>query len=246
MKITIKKIYRKITDILFFKNKKEVELRFWKDMIDEYIKWYKGELPLLFGEKKPKENDKIIMKTLKDSAILTWHKIHQEKKYQEDLLLKENIFENKKILDIGSGPIPSATVFKNCDLYCLDPLIADYIKIGYPIHYYNQTKFICSNSEDIPVSDNFFDAIISVNAIDHVNDFYKTASEIKRVLKIGGTLRMHVHYHKKTKAEPIEINDEIMVKAFGWCQNFKKINESNSKHGYVLPKDGGLYTVWSN
>ncbi|MEI6191051.1 MAG: methyltransferase domain-containing protein [bacterium] len=246
MKIKFRKIYKKISSIVLLKSKKKVELEFWKEMVAEYTKWYKGGIESLFGEKNPEEKNKIYVNSIKDSAILTWHKIHQEQKYLEDLVLKENAFEGKKVLDIGSGPIPSATAFKNSDLYCLDPLLGDYINIGYPIHYYGQTKFICSHSENIPISDNFFDAVISVNAIDHVNDLLKTSLEIKRVLKEGGTLRMHVHYHKKTQAEPIEINDEIMKEIFSWCKNFKKISESNSKRGYTLSKGGGIYTVWSN
>ncbi|MCX6717342.1 MAG: class I SAM-dependent methyltransferase [Candidatus Taylorbacteria bacterium] len=114
------------------------------------------------------------------------------------------------------------------------------------MHFYGQTKFICSQSENIPINDNFFDVVISVNAIDHVDDLLKTSLEIKRVLKKDGILRMHVHYHKKTKAEPIEINDDIMKNVFSWCKNFNKISESNSKHGYVLSKGEGSYTVWSN
>jgi SAM-dependent methyltransferase len=243
---TFKKIYKKIISLLFFKSKEGVELGFWKDMIVEYIKWHDGKVETLFGEKPPEEINKIKKHSKKDSAILTWHKIHQEQKYLQDLMLTKDVFSGKKILDIGSGPIPSATVFEGSDLYCLDPLIGDYIKIGYPIHYYKQTKFVCSNSENIPIEDSFFDVVISVNAIDHVNDFMKTASEIKRVLKPEGKLRMHVHYHKKTRAEPMELNDKIMENAFSWCKNFKKINQSNTKRGYTISNKDEFYTVWSN
>ena len=246
IKIKLQKICRKLATILLCKNKKEVELEFWRNEITDYIRWRNGNIKSLYGEKNPDEKDKILAKSPKDSAILTWHKVHQEQKYLQDLKLQKNAFAGKKVLDIGSGPIPSATVFEDCDLYCLDPLLADYIKIGYPIHYYKQTKFICSDSENIPISDNFFDVVISVNAIDHVNDLFKTSLEIKRVLKTNGILRMHVHYHKKTKTEPIEINDEIIRNAFNWCENFKKIDESDSKRGYTLSKGEGIYTVWSN
>ena len=40
----------------------------------------------------------------------------------------------------------------------------------------------------MPFEDGFFDAVISVNAIDHVNDFAETAKEIKRVLKLKDDL----------------------------------------------------------
>lgn len=108
--------------------------------------------------------------------------------------------------------MPSGTVFQDVELYCLDPLYGQYISSGFPMHYYDRTHFINAPSENIPVEDNFFDVIISVNAIDHVDDFHDTAQELKRVLKPNGKFAMHVHYHKATAAEPIEITDEIFKK----------------------------------
>lgn len=226
--------------------KEDAELNFWKKFILELEAWYKGDIKLLFGEPSPSENGKVSAHTLKDSSILTWFNVHQKTKYLEDLILEKDSFSGMKILDIGSGPFPSALAFENCEVYCLDPLLPNYIKIGFPIHYYDRAKFIAGLSEDIPIKDNFFDAIISVNAIDHVNDIRKTALEIKRVLKPDGKLRMHVHYHKKTSAEPVEINDSIMFELFGWCKDFKKISESKNKRGYILSNDNESYSVWSN
>ena len=245
-KKAIRKIYHKIMVLCHLESKENVELSFWRNEIKAYMKWYSGELTSLYSESNPTEKDKIHTQSLKDSAILTWHKMHQETKYLDDLMLDRKAFADMKVLDIGSGPMPSGTVFGDCDLYCLDPLMAGYIKIGFPIHYYQNTKFISGPSENIPIANHYFDAIISVNAIDHVNDFLKTAEEIRRTLKPGGKLRMHVHYHKKTATEPLEINDEKMNEAFGWCQNFRKINESKTKRGYALNKKDELYTVWSN
>lgn len=234
--------------IIFFGiiTKRDAELNFWKKFLTEVEDWYTGNIKLLFGESSPSVKDKVVVFSLKDSAVLTWFNIHQKPKYLEDLIIDGNYFSGMKLLDIGSGPIPSALAFDNCEVYCLDPLIPDYIKIGFPIHYYDRAKFIYGFSENIPMNDNFFDAVISVNAIDHVNDFKKTSLEIKRVIKPGGKLRMHVHYHQKTSAEPIEINDHVMNEVFGWCPNFKKINESKNKRGYSLGDSGEIYTVWSN
>lgn len=69
-----------------------------------------------------------------------------------------------KLLDIGSGPMPSATCFKDCQLYCLEPLLPKYLEAGFPLHYYKNFKFIHGVSENIPIEDNFFDAVISVQA----------------------------------------------------------------------------------
>lgn len=244
----VKKSFGLVQTLLLQKliTKKYAELDFWNKFLPDLESWYRGDLKCLYGESNPLEKDKVPAHSSKDSAILTWFNIHQKQKYLEDLILDENYFSGMKLLDIGSGPMPSAIVFKNCEVYCLDPLLPDYIKIGFPIHYYDRAKFICGSSENIPMKDSFFDAVISVNAIDHVDNLYKTALEIKRVLKPGGKLRMHVHYHTKTSTEPIEIDDNVMRKIFGWCPDFKKINESKSKRGYLLDDANEFYTVWSN
>lgn len=221
-------------------------MKFWRAEIVKYQKWYRGELPELFRESSPSDEIKIFARNEKDSAILTWLKVHQEKKYMEDLELPRSAFSGMKLLDIGAGPMPSACVFENCEVYNLDPLLGEYVRLGFPLHYSPRAHFICAPSEDIPVEDGFFDAIISVNAIDHVDDLHRTAQEIKRVLKPGGKLRMHVHYHPKTDAEPIEIDDDLVHREFGWCSGLAKIGTSKKKRGFDLKDHREIYTLWSN
>jgi ubiquinone/menaquinone biosynthesis C-methylase UbiE len=228
------------------KRKNDGELEFWKNSIALYIKWYLGEIDELYGETHPSAAQKIKGFNLTDSAILTWGKIHQEAKYLQDLALPRESFSGMRLLDIGSGPIPSARAFDNCALYCLDPLLPSYLAIGFPIHYYERVKFVHACSEDIPFPNNYFDAIISVNALDHVDNFEKTTLEIRRVLKPGGKIRFHLHYHAPTKLEPIELSDSKIIDSFGWCPNFKKISESKKKHGTELQQGEGIYTLWSN
>lgn len=233
--------------IKYLKNisKYKAETYFWKNEINNLVKWYRGELKTYYMTPSPKDEEKVKTYVISHSAILTWLKLHQEPKYLEDLMLDKNVFSGQNVLDIGSGPFPSALVFGGINLYALDPLLPEYIKIGYPLHYYDRVKFIYGFSENIPIIDEFFDAIISVNSIDHVNDIYRTSMEIKRVLKIGGKIRIHVHYHSKKVTEPIELNDDIMIKAFYWCKDFKKINESMQKKG-SFAGEKEVYTLWSN
>lgn len=231
----------------FFKPKYDEEIHFWKEMYKKFILWYDGDLEPLYGEPKPKEEQKVKKFSKKYNALLTWLKIHQTPKYLEDLGLKDDVFKDLRILDIGSGPFPSAQGYKDCEVYCLDPLLPLYLQAGYPIHIYeNRIKYVFGFSENMPFEDNTFDAIISVNAIDHVDDFEKTVSEIQRVLRPNGKMRFHVHYHKKTKSEPIELNDKRVAAAFSWDKNFKKISESNKKRGNTMLDPDQLYTVWSN
>ncbi len=223
--------------------KQEAESNFWRDEIDRYIDWYNGRIEVLNNVFSPADCDKIKVSNLKDSAILTIHRLYTERKYMKDLQLNEAAFQNRRVLDVGSGPIPGATCFENADVYCLEPLLHEYLKVGFPLHYYNCT-FIHGYSEAIPCATGFFDAVVSTNALDHVENIEKTASEIKRVLKKNGLLRIEVHYHKPTKCEPIELNDDIILKCFDWA-GIKKISESQKSFTAELP-DGESFNLWSN
>jgi SAM-dependent methyltransferase len=58
-------------------------------------------------------------------------------------------------------------------------------------------------------------AAIAVYSIDHVDDFARAASELKRVLKPGGALRMEVHYHPPTRLEPQVLDDDNVLAHLG-------------------------------
>jgi SAM-dependent methyltransferase len=233
--------------ILTGKDKEFAEIKFWRRQIENYKNWYSGSLTELYGHSTPKEVDKVKAATNELSAILTFFKTHQMVKYEKDLLLNENDFIGMRLLDIGSGPFPSSLVFKDCETFSLDPLMDAYVAAGYPIHCYEQrARFVKSMAESMPFENGFFDAVISVNAIDHVNDFGETAKEIKRVLKPNGRFRMHVHYHPKTKAEPLELNDEVFLQHYSWVNNLKKISVSKHKIGTTIETENESYVVWGN
>lgn len=247
MSFFLKRKLERLIYILNGKDKEFAEIKFWRRQIEAYPKWFSGQIKELYGHPTPKEDQKIKAATLELSALLTFFNIHQKVKYINDLHLNENDFSGMKVLDIGSGPFPSSLVFNNCETYSLDPLHDAYIAAGYPIHCYDsRAKFVKSMAENMPFEDGYFDAVISVNAIDHVNDFEATAKEIKRVLKPSGKFRMHVHYHPKTKAEPLELNDEIFLKNYSWVSGLKKINVSKVKIGTTITDDRESYVVWGN
>lgn len=231
-------------NILKRKDKYDCELEFWKQEIEKYILWYTGKIQEHYGVPSPKSGEKVDVGILAHNAILTWTELHQKKKYLSDLALPANAFSGMKVLDIGAGPIPSATVFHETEVYCLDPLIPEYMRAGFPFHYTN-AKLICARSEKIPCVDSYFDAVISANALDHVDDFLQTAKEIKRVLKPNGMVRLHLHYHEATRTEPIELNDGIVKSSFIFC-NLAKIAESETKMGHVLQDSSEKYVLWSN
>lgn len=246
VKSLIKEKLEKAFGILTGKEKQNAEVRFWQKEINKYIAWYRGELAELYGHPSP-GIEKKVAPTEEIAAILTFFEVHQKPKYAVDLMLERDAFHGMKVLDIGSGPFPSGLCFADCELYCVDPLFDRYIGAGFPIHIYeNRCRFVQSSAERLPFDNGFFDAVISVNAIDHVDDFKAAALEIKRVLKPGGKFRMHVHYHPKTTAEPIELNDEIFIQHYGWVNDLKRLNESKQKTGTTLIGQNEKYVVWGN
>ena len=244
----VRKIFKKRTKEKKPVNKYDAELNFWRSEIERYGDWYNGKNSL-WGISSPQQNEKISsFKSLKENASVTWSKIYQEKRYLSDLGVGADYFEGMRVLDIGCGPLPSALCFSMCEIYGLDPLIEGYREIGFPIDKYSERyHFIQAKSEHIPFESNFFDAVISANAIDHVDDLEKTAKEIQRVLKKDGKLRMHVHYHSPKITEPIEIDDDIFRSLFGWVSNLEKKREFTTKDlGYTHAPQGEKYVLWGN
>ncbi|MCP4397498.1 MAG: class I SAM-dependent methyltransferase [bacterium] len=226
--------------------KYRAEEAFWIKEISRLVLWYHGQIKELYHTPSPTDEQKFRCHTIEHSAILTWFELHQKPKYAFDLQLPVDVFRGMRVLDIGAGPMPSAEVFEDCELYCLDPLIPNYVKAGYPLHCYRaNTRFVYGYVEQTPFQDDYFDAVIAMNAIDHIDDIYLAAQEIRRILKPNGIMRMHVHYHKKTKEEPLELHDEIIKKAFVDCHGFKKITEMDKKmSASALPSES--YALWSN
>ena len=101
------------------KEKNEASKEFRTKIVLEYEKWYRGEIDSLYGEISPSDIDKIKIGNIRENAILTWAHVHQKKKYLKELNLNKDVFTHQKILDIGSGGIPSALVFEQCEIYCL-------------------------------------------------------------------------------------------------------------------------------
>ena len=204
--------------------KQSCELWFWDQEIKVLTRWYEGKIAHHYGVPAPTDKMKIKDYDLTENAVRTWTNADFDK-YADRLLIPRDYFDGKRILDVGCGPIPYALVFTNCEIYGLDQLIDGYRELGYPLDKYSdRLTYIKGNAEDMPFEDNFFDAVISVNAIDHVDDFPVAAKEIARVLRPEGVLRIEVHYHKSTTEEPWSLNDDLIIKLFGDL-GIKKVHE---------------------
>jgi SAM-dependent methyltransferase len=121
--------------------------------------------------------------------------------------------------------------------------------VGFPLEVWRRMGFHyhCAPAESMPFTDHHFDGVVSVNAIDHVDDFARTAEEIRRILRPGGLFRMHVHYHDATTTEPIELNDDVFLEHYGWVPGLRRIATSDVKDcGLTQAGRGESYVLWGN
>lgn len=133
-------------------------------------------------------------------------------RYKESLYLNEDSFVGKRILDLGCGPHCGIIGFRGCEKYGVDHLTNDYMKIGYPLDDHGVNYYNCK-CEALPFDNDFFDVVMSVNALDHVDDLEKTIKEIARVLKNGGRLIGQFNFRRSpTKTEPICLHHETISK----------------------------------
>lgn len=222
-----------------FKNRNE--LRHWKDRRKSIIKWYRGEEEYLFPF--PARPMKVSDFDEGTNALLTFINVeNNHASYLSDLLLRKESFAGMKVADIGSGPFPTLLVFEKCERYCVDHLIEAYKAIGFPLAQFEaEIRFLDAKSECIPVGGGFFDAVISRNALDHVDDFSKTASEIRRVLKPGGVLHIMVNYHQPTATEPHVLSDRTIEGCFAGM-GMRKLSEMEGAWGF----ENGRTVLWSN
>lgn len=130
--------------------------------------------------------------------------------YVDDLKINHEEFKDKIILDIGCGPRGSLEWADMAKLRIgLDPLVNEYYKLDGGT-LFHKMHYVRAYSEDMPFPDEMFDFVFSINSLDHVDDLNETISEIKRVLKVGGTCGIIVDAnHKPQKTEPITINLDL-------------------------------------
>jgi len=230
------------------RRKSDAELAFWREEIKRYVDWYHGVTPL-YGFACPSEPQKVKSERgMPIDAMETWLRCFQMPKYVGDLQLTGNSFQGLRLLDVGCGPFPNLLAFNNCLRIGIDPLVHEYQKVGFPLDVWSNDFTYCRcKAEDIPFPARSFDAVVSVNAIDHVDDYAQTAREIRRVLRSPGIFRMHVHYHRRTVCEPIELNDELFLAHYSWVCGLRKIHEGGSQNlGGTKANPGERYVVWGN
>jgi SAM-dependent methyltransferase len=99
-------------------------------------------------------------------------------------------------LEVGCGPYTNIRLMLDrCrfdHLYLSDPLIRTYVKFKLTFvaeHYRNADCVLDDHPlEELPFADNYFDLVVMVNVLDHVQDAGKCMHNLIRVTKPGGIL----------------------------------------------------------
>ncbi|HYZ83257.1 MAG TPA: class I SAM-dependent methyltransferase [Bryobacteraceae bacterium] len=210
-------------------DKYDAELRYWKDQLAEMMLWYHGQKPDWYGLPAPLEKQRQYVSDLEIvNAVITSHVLRPL--YSRRLRLPLDHFARQRLLEIGSGPLVPILQFTACERHALDPLNDLYCAAGWPLYAYD-AKMCNAYAEKMPYPDGYFDAAVSVNALDHVDNFQAVAAEIERVLKPGGKIYFEVDYHEPTVTEPISLNDDIILRAFQRCQ-LTKVAEAGKADVY--------------
>jgi SAM-dependent methyltransferase len=222
------------------------ELAWWKRALAQRVAWYSGE-SMMDGQPSPTPKESLVGATIETKAALAALAVSLDR-YPDALKIGRSHFAGKTILDLGCGPYPLSIAFEDCRIIGLDPLVRQYEDAGFPLsEFTDRITFVCGFAEEMPFPSQSFDALISVNAIDHVDDFARAAREVSRVLKKNGVLRMQVHYHRPTKLEPCALNDDEVFAHLGHL-GIKKVSEEvpsgRLRHSDSDPDE--RLVVWAN
>ncbi len=219
--------------------KRRAETFFWKAELERYCRWYEGET--LYGLAPPGPEVRVSGFSPETNAAMTFLHVYQEERYRDALHLDHTALAGRRVLDVGCGPFPSLLAFDDAERHGLDPLVDRYRAAGYPLKEWTRSGFAYHQApaEQMPFPADHFDVVVSVNAIDHVDDFGLVVNEIRRVLRPGGEFRLQVNYHPPTVTEPVNIDDEVMRSHFTWATDLRKVRDE--PHPF---EEGERLTLW--
>jgi ubiquinone/menaquinone biosynthesis C-methylase UbiE len=100
----------------------------------------------------------------------------------------------ERVLETGCGPYTNIRLIsKNCkikEIYCCDPLIDVYkgFKLTWLSTQVSKGRINISNDkcENLKFDDTYFDLLVCINVLDHVQNAKKCLKEVNRVIKQGG------------------------------------------------------------
>ena len=104
-----------------------------------------------------------------------------------------------KIADIGSGPFSTIGSYLNgVDLKIYPSDKQDFIEFWKSRHQAPMIPIEVQDMEKLTYSDEFFDIVHCLNALDHTRNVYGAVHEMMRVCKVGGWVYIDCHLDQLT------------------------------------------------
>lgn len=235
--------------------KYQAELDYWRGELTNLRRWFIDKEIDWWGL-PPVERSREVLTSRHwaANAILTMHAVRPT--YHEELQLDADAFFGERVLEIGCGPLAPVLQFDGCERHGIDPLLNAYVLSGWPL-YDLDAKLLNARGERLPYPDAWFDSVISVNCLDHVDNFPAVAREMVRVVKPGGQIRFEVEYHDKPSVtEPIALDDEAVLSAFEGAEMTKvrqltaaelfcNLSDRYDVRGVISLGNDEQYVLWS-
>ncbi|MCK5850093.1 MAG: methyltransferase domain-containing protein [Kiritimatiellae bacterium] len=148
-----------------------------------------------------------------------------------------SFFDGKVIADFGCGPRGTMTWIKGAALRVgVDVLMDRYLDSFFDCMVKHDTVYVKSTEKVIPLPTDFVDILITINAIDHVDDFDAMCNEVVRVLKPGGIFLGSFNLNEPSApCEPQQLNEERIKRCLLDQLTIKSYRASG------IPEDGDRY-----
>lgn len=140
---------------------------------------------------------KLLKKTVEDYSAIAedWHHSRQGKFWPDILFFQRFVKTGEKVLDVGCGNGRFLSVLENKDIDCTGLDNCQPLLDIAQARFKDKAKFVQGDVLNLPFNDNQFGVVVCIAVLHHIPSMelrLKAMSELKRVLKPGGTLILAV------------------------------------------------------
>ena len=116
-------------------------------------------------------------------------------------LVKGNVKDSGKIIEIGCGLGEYLELFKKAELYGTDISLAALEKAKL---YCKRAKFFRADCRKLPLDNESFDSVLLPDIIEHIDDYEKVLDEAARITKKNGRIVIITHFSNRYKNKEYE------------------------------------------